>query len=366
MHVFQWAKEFETGIVTVDQQHQHLVEVTNAFGELLTQDKVDFDQLENVFSELVSYTQYHFDTEEELMNQSGIDAHHADYHQREHRNFLQEISILHEEVASGRNSARNLFDFLMNWLVYHILGTDRNMGQQLAAIDSGSLPHDAYLSCEHHVDLATGLLLKSLDQLFSQVVQRNKQLRELNLTLESKVTERTRELSEANRLLEKQALTDALTGLANRRQAMQLLEAHWKEAEAADLPLSCMLIDADGFKEINDCYGHDAGDAVLCGLAKQLQHAVRTDDFVCRLGGDEFLIICPQTDPAGALHLATQLHEMVANQIIPAGAGAWHGSISVGVASKNSATQQLEDLIKAADLAVYAAKAAGKNCVKTA
>jgi hemerythrin len=91
-----------------------------------------------------------------------------------------------------------------------------------------------------------------------------------------------------------------------------------------------MMIDADSFKQINDTQGHDAGDSVLRALSKQLLHAVRNDDIVCRLGGDEFLIICAGTPLDGAMMLAESIREEVAALRVPAGAGEWVGSISVG------------------------------------
>jgi diguanylate cyclase (GGDEF)-like protein len=117
-------------------------------------------------------------------------------------------------------------------------------------------------------------------------------------------------------------------------------------------------------KEINDSYGHDAGDIVLRELSKQLKYFVRTDDIVCRLGGDEFLIICPRTDKEGLLYIAEWMHAQIAELTIPVPGGAWRGSISVGIAVKTSAMKEPEELIKAADNGVYAAKKAGKNCVK--
>ena len=126
------------------------------------------------------------------------------------------------------------------------------------------------------------------------------------------------------------------------------------------------MVDADGFKAVNDRHGHDAGDVVLCTLARELQHGVRTDDVVCRLGGDEFFVICPATDGDGARTVAEHLRETVSALRVAAGAGVWHGSISVGIGSRQPAMGGYEELIKAADQGVYAAKRAGRNCVRTA
>ena len=177
---------------------------------------------------------------------------------------------------------------------------------------------------------------------------------------------KTLELSEANQKLGELASTDVLTGLSNRRHAMQILEHLWAESIKNSTPLACMMIDADGFKEINDSYGHDAGDIVLRELAKELQYAVRTDDIVCRLGGDEFLIICPNTNEEGSMHIANITHSKISELTVEVAGGAWKGSISVGVAVKTDSMQTPGNLIKAADRGVYAAKKVGKNCVMMA
>jgi hemerythrin len=125
-----------------------------------------------------------------------------------------------------------------------------------------------------------------------------------------------------------------------------------------------MMIDADGFKPINDTFGHDAGDVVLRELAQALRDGVRTDDVVCRLGGDEFFILCPRTALADGLNVAEKLRGDIASLRVPAGTGTWHGSISVGVA-ENDDLECPEILLKVADDGVYAAKRGGRNRVAT-
>lgn len=365
MDVFQWDKSFETGLNEVDKQHYHLFSIINDFGALIAQDKVVFADLETIFNELVSYTQYHFSEEENLMATTGVDKRHIKYHVAEHHGFLHDVLDLHQEMASGdQDASEHLLNFLMSWLVYHILGSDMSLARQSNAVASGKSGAEAYDSEGQEGNLGTNLLLKSLNNLFHQVSERNNDLRDLNRHLEDKVAARTQELVAANCRLQELALTDALTGLANRRQAIHFLGKLWQESENNATPLSCAMIDADGFKQINDNYGHDAGDLMLQLLAKELSNTVRTDDLVCRLGGDEFLIICPATDQQGVLCIANQIHAKIAALTVKSGDGEWCGSISVGVATKNGAMKQPEELIKLADRGVYAAKEAGRNCVK--
>lgn len=367
MDVFQWDKSFETGLSVVDQQHHHLVDMTNEFGRLLSQDEVQPADIENLFNELVSYTKYHFDEEEKVMHAAGVDERHVTQHENEHKGFFQDVTLLHTTISLEQpDSVKNFFEFLINWLVYHILGSDMNMAKQIEAITQGSSAAEAFAAKEQSADKSTESLLKALNNLFHQVSSRNRQLSELNQSLESQVVKRTQDLLNANQKLEQLATTDVLTGLANRRYAIQTLDFLWKEVDQKEIPLSCMLIDADNFKEINDTYGHDAGDIVLQELAKSLKYAVRTDDIVCRLGGDEFFIICPSTDKKGLMHIAKQMHDHIADLKIQVPGGCWLGSISVGAAVKDGSMKKPEDLIKAADNGVYLAKNSGRNCVKIA
>lgn len=227
------------------------------------------------------------------------------------------------------------------------------------------MPGVAYENEEREGDEATEPLLIALNGLFEQVSLRNKELVVLNQSLEEKVVERTKELSEVNQYLEELSLTDVLTRLPNRRHAMRSLSSLWKESIQTDSPLVCMMIDADHFKAVNDTYGHDAGDTVLFELARTLQDSLRSDDIVSRLGGDEFFIICPDTDIDDGMNVAEIIRKTVSELCVPTGEGTWNGSISIGVAAITVNMRNYDELMKVADQGVYAAKQAGKNCVQT-
>ena len=337
----------------------------NEFGELLVQNELEFRNIETVFEELASYAKYHFQSEEALMSSVGIDERHSEKHREEHYNFLKDVVSMRAAVTPDTpNAAITLFEFLTYWLAYHILGSDKNMARQIAAIQKGDNADNAYKEHEKDQVSETKPLLAALNGLFQQVSMRNRELSELNDTLEEKVLERTRELYEANKKLEEMALTDVLTKLPNRRHAMQRLKQLWRESGQSDSPLSCMMIDADGFKEINDSYGHSAGDKVLKKLALELSNTLRSDDIVCRLGGDEFLVICPNTPEYGAKNVAEDIRSMVDELRIRAGKGEWQGSVSIGVAARSAEMKKPGALLKLADEGVYLAKKSGRNCVK--
>jgi hemerythrin len=362
---FIWDDHFVTSLTEVDKQHHHLVDVINQFGDLLTQPEgFAFGDIEKIFGELAAYTQYHFKEEEMLMDAAGIDPRHFEHHQHEHVNFLQEVTQQHAAISpESPDKAKSLLKFLVYWLAYHILGSDQCMAKQITAIRKGQSAADAFLAEERMKEGAVEPLLHALNGLFRQVSDRNRELLQFYQTLEARVIERTEELAIANKQLEEIALTDVLTGLPNRRHAMRQLELAWKESISENTPLACMMIDADGFKQVNDNYGHDAGDEVLRQLSRNLKYAVRTDDIVCRLGGDEFFAICPHTQVEGAAQLAEKLRQTIAALRVPAGNGEWRGSISIGVAVRKPGMTHFEALIKAADEGVYSSKKNGRNCV---
>ena len=364
MASFNWDTCFETGLKIVDEQHQKLVEIINEFGDLLTQaDGIPFDDIQKVFVQLTAYTHYHFEEEENMMSDVGLFRDYIKIHKKLHADFLQELERAHDEVLANNDSAENLLKLLIHWLAFHILGTDQSMAKQVRAVQSGIDPEKAYLTEKYVKENTAEPLLVALNGLFQQVSERYRELLELNRTLEKKVEERTKSLSKANQLLEELAMTDVLTGLPNRRHAMARLIQAWSISTQNGSPIACMMIDADGFKQVNDHYGHDAGDKVLRLLSKELRDAVRTDDIVCRLGGDEFLIICPLTNLDGAMLAAEKIRKQVADLCVPVNGGEWLGSISVGVAARTSDMKNPEDLIKSADEGVYIAKHNGRNCV---
>lgn len=368
MEAFQWTPCFITGLTDVDEQHHHLVKVINRFGDLIMrQEGASIAETEAVLAELADYARYHFAEEEALMAAMRLDSRYVEKHRRSHADFLDEVAQLHGGVsADNRGAAKSLLQFLTHWLAYHILGSDQFMARQIASIKSGCRPEDSYLADATANDPATDTLLTALNGLFQQVSERNHALVQLNRNLEAHVAERTLALTEANQQLDDLANTDALTGLPNRRYALCRFALEWDAAVRDGTPLACMMVDADGFKVINDTHGHEAGDAVLRALSTRLRHAVRTDDIVCRLGGDEFLIICAGTPLDGAMKLAEAIRRQVAALSVPAGAGEWQGSISVGVAARTAAMSGLEELMKAADKGVYVAKRNGRNRVASA
>ncbi|GAB1231700.1 hypothetical protein UT4_01660 [Ferrigenium sp. UT4] len=170
------------------------------------------------------------------------------------------------------------------------------------------------------------------------------------------------ELSAANKRLQQQALTDALTGLPNRRFAMDRLEQEWALTRRGDRALSCMMIDIDHFKSVNDRFGHQVGDEALKQVAETLRKTARAQDVVCRHGGEEFLVICPDAVAAAACQAAERMRLAVESLRMAAPDGQPVPlTISIGVAEKSGQAAAMHELVNRADDNLYAAKNQGRN-----
>ncbi|MBK1648717.1 diguanylate cyclase [Rhabdochromatium marinum] len=193
-----------------------------------------------------------------------------------------------------------------------------------------------------------------------ELERQNEELRRLNEELELKVAARTRELAEKNRELEQLSVTDRLTGLYNRLKLDEELERELLRAKRYGTPFAILLLDIDRFKRVNDTHGHQMGDRVLIELANILRRTIRDTDWAGRWGGEEFLIICPETALAGAAHLAEKQRAEVAAHRFPV-------SDCCGASFGVSAYREgdcIESLLARADAALYRAKEGGRNRVE--
>lgn len=171
------------------------------------------------------------------------------------------------------------------------------------------------------------------------------------------------ELAISNRRLEHAAMTDLLTGLPNRRAGMEALARTWGASVRTGQPVAALMIDVDRFKSINDQYGHAVGDLVLQEVARGIQHAARKDDSVSRIGGEEFLLVCHNADARTALLAAERLRKTVKALKINIAGLEVHVSVSIGVANRENGIEDTDDMVLAADKALYAAKNAGRDRV---
>jgi diguanylate cyclase (GGDEF)-like protein len=164
-------------------------------------------------------------------------------------------------------------------------------------------------------------------------------------------------------VVQRQAMTDDLTGLVNRRRFIEALDAEVERARRFGAPLTIVLADLDNFKQVNDEFGHHGGDVVLRAFADLIRSHVRDVDVSGRIGGEEFAILLPETDRAGAAHVAERMRRSLNSVPISISEeSAIHAASSFGVAEL-APEQSGDDLFREADAALYRAKNEGKNRV---
>lgn len=166
------------------------------------------------------------------------------------------------------------------------------------------------------------------------------------------------------RELARAAVTDPLTGLYNRRGIEQESNRMLDDARASDWPLAVLAIDVDRFKEVNDTFGHDAGDRVLIGLAERIRAELREGDCVGRFGGEEFLVILAGASLAVAQRVAERIRQRVEDtDLVDCVGRPFHCTVSVGVAALAPGSDSMVDAIRSADVVLYEAKRSGRNRV---
>ncbi|HEY3291904.1 MAG TPA: sensor domain-containing diguanylate cyclase [Anaerolineae bacterium] len=183
------------------------------------------------------------------------------------------------------------------------------------------------------------------------------------------VTELQEHLTEINTLQEKlrdEAILDELTGVYNRRYLNGLLTRVLAQARRESQPVSVVQVDIDHFKDVNEKFGQDGGDLVLRQTADFLRRNVRMSDAICRLGGDEFVTVLPNTPQDGALTLAERFRGGYSARAIDVGGVPLHLTLSLGIATFPKSASDADDMIAAADLAMAAAKRAGRDRTATA
>lgn len=193
------------------------------------------------------------------------------------------------------------------------------------------------------------------------LIRQNEQLREMNSALESLVQVRTMELVEKNKELEILAVTDNLTGLANRRKLDQVLDEELIRARRYGVELSIALMDIDHFKRINDEHGHATGDLVLESLARILRQSTRDADLVARMGGEEFVVVCRHTGMSDCRTVAEKIRAAIESHDF-SGIGSVTASFGVAAFERDDSSASL---LGRADAAAYRAKAGGRNRVET-
>jgi diguanylate cyclase (GGDEF)-like protein len=174
----------------------------------------------------------------------------------------------------------------------------------------------------------------------------------------------SQQLSRTEAQLRTLAAEDPLTGIFNRRRFLEVASVEWMRGTRHSHPQSMLVIDVDGFKDVNDRYGHLAGDQTLRHVAELCARSLRRTDLLGRYGGDEFIILLPETGSPGAVRMADRIREGIERSEIRTPGGLVKVTVSVGVAGRHLGMTSADALVADADAALYRAKTTGRNRVE--
>ncbi|MBF0231721.1 MAG: diguanylate cyclase [Desulfamplus sp.] len=212
----------------------------------------------------------------------------------------------------------------------------------------------------YHQDQEIARQNEELRLVNAELYRVNEELLTMNEELENIVNERTQELRDKNRELEVLAITDRLTGICNRLKLDEVFEHERGRAARYNIDFSVILMDIDYFKKVNDTYGHQVGDAVLVQIARLFMEHLRKVDVPGRWGGEEFLVICPETNKKSALLIAEKLRSAIDEFCFPEVS---HVTGSFGVTSYQKG-DDVKNMMSRADEALYRAKEKGRNTIE--
>jgi diguanylate cyclase (GGDEF)-like protein len=249
-----------------------------------------------------------------------------------------------------------LFSVLASKVTLAIMEPIEALSHGARKISEGHTHYQIPMPAIRHDEL--GLLIRTFNDMMEKV-------RSSQIEIErdrSRLAEKNEELQQANEILAQLSITDGLTKLHNHRYFQDHLTREIKRVGRTGAPLALILLDIDDFKLLNDSHGHAAGDEVLMSLASIMTDSARESDLIARYGGEEFVVLMPNTDLPGAMHLAEKIRMTVDSTrlIIGDNMKPIEITISIGVAIFDG---NRREFFGEADKALYQAKAAGKNCV---
>jgi two-component system cell cycle response regulator len=260
------------------------------------------------------------------------------------------------------NAAEGNYDLLIVSLGLKDFDGLRLCSQVRSLERTRGVPILAVAEAENNARLVRGLEIGVNDYLL-RPIDKNEMLARVRTQIKKKrYTERLRDNVQ---MKIEMAITDALTGLFNRRYMETHLATLVEQAAARGKPIAVLVVDIDYFKAVNDAHGHDAGDDVLREFALRIRKAIRNIDLACRYGGEEFVIVMPETDMAVATMVAERLRRCIASEpfAIQQGARELPVTISIGIAAIGAADDNAAAILKRADTALYRAKRDGRNRV---
>ena len=273
-----------------------------------------------------------------------------------------EVKVEYNPAEAVFATAEGDFDLVIVSLALEGLDALRLCSQLRSLERTRSIPVLAITDSEDNARMIRGLEIGVNDYLMRPIDKNELQARARTQIRKKRYADRLRDNVQQSIEM---AITDGLTGLYNRRYMETHLGSLVEQAASRGKPLTILVLDIDYFKAINDTHGHDAGDEVLREFATRIRKSIRGIDLACRLGGEEFVIVMPETDMAVAAIVAERLRRRIASEpfAIAQGAKAIDVTISIGIATLDTSDDNAATILKRADQALYRAKRDGRNRV---
>ena len=370
LKMFPWSDFFEVGVDEIDTQHGVLVNIINEICSCVFSTKNYEETMNGLFIKLIDYTKYHFESEEQYFKRNFIPENLLETHTKYHAELVSQVLILKDRCDTGSNRNANLEEILTTlviWLTNHILQEDMRLCMIVSNVDSGMSIDEAVRRADEEMHGSKGTVAKVMSAMMhvsgAGVLELRREI-EFRRRLEEQLTEEISIRKDAEEKLKYLAHHDALTGLPNRRLFEELSSVALSFAKRSKYEQAILFIDIDGFKDVNDTLGHNAGDALLIMIAKRLEECVRESDIVARLGGDEFTIhLGIDCNANGAKTAASKIVESI-SMPFDLGKDIANVGASVGISIYPNDAEDVETLVQNADAAMYVAKKSGKNAYK--
>lgn len=358
--IFPWNENFETGIEEIDNQHKSIVILLNKLAYSLTKDEIS--EVEGIFKELSEYANFHFKYEEKIWQEYINDKRLIDLHKDKHISFLPIVEELREKNKNKNRheQVEEIVLFLIRWLAFHIVDDDKRMALIIKSLKEGKeLSEAIYITDE----IMSGSLKKLIEAILSMYDDLS--IKAINLIRERTARIKAEEeLIEINERLRELSITDQLTKLYNRRYFDEVLDRELAKARRYKTHIGLILIDIDHFKNLNDTYGHSYGDTALINVANCFRKTCkRPNDFVFRIGGEEFVILITNEDNQNILSLCKILQNNIKElQIDNPNEVSNYLTLSGGIYSGIPSFEETKDsILKFADEKLYKAKKDGRN-----
>jgi len=344
-------------------------EIVNDLNSRISTNRIDAHAIQTIFRNLAKYSANQFNLENDLMKNKKIDERFSKSVKKSQDEFIGEMVKLCEEITTDKRKINLLLYYLISWLDKHVVYDNNLLLKQVELIEKGKKPAEAF-ELTHFKNRSTVSLVNLVNSSMNRLFEENRELHAAKTALENNLSKRNKELQSMSNKINSIAISDAVTGLPNRRFVIRTLSQLLKESKTAKTRFATMLVKFNEFKDISDVRGVDKAREVMSVIANIAKSAVRSDDVICSLNNDEIAIVCPHCTETSAINIATTIKNNLKLQPIvdevKEGDDNLDVSLSFGITiCDGSNAIELKDILQRTDACLKKAKINGKLQVET-